>query len=86
MKRLTIYACIWAALLALLFVFSASLDDKLWVLYLPIHWGVPFAGGTLLLIGLVRAIRESVRRHPLQDKEAGATQVSMPVHPDQYPH
>jgi hypothetical protein len=58
MKLLTIYTCVWGVLLALLFVFSAPLVDKLWLLYLAIHWGVALAGGTLLVFAVVRAFRE----------------------------
>ena len=64
MNRLTIYACVWGFLLALLFVFSAPLADRLWLLYLPIHWGVALAGGTILIIAAVQAFRGFRRAAP----------------------
>ena len=57
MKRLNIIASIWGVLLLALFVFAPPMADRLWLLYLPIHWGVAVAGAIVLLVAIVRAFR-----------------------------
>ena len=57
MTRISILAALWAVLLLALFIFSTPLDEKLWFLYLPIHWGIPLAGAVILVVAIVQGIR-----------------------------
>lgn len=58
MRPLIIVTIVWAVMLGVFFVAQTPLWDALWMLYLPIHWFFPVAGGVLGVLGIWVLVRE----------------------------
>ncbi|MEO1998584.1 MAG: hypothetical protein ABGZ17_25345, partial [Planctomycetaceae bacterium] len=61
MKHPLIVATIWFASLWLLFIFSTPLSESLFILYLPVHWGIFLAGCGIATIAFATLSRKRLR-------------------------
>jgi ABC-type transport system involved in multi-copper enzyme maturation permease subunit len=61
MKHPLIVATIWFVSLWLLFIFATPLTESLFILYLPVHWGIFLAGCVIATIAFATRSRNRLR-------------------------